>query len=282
MAGMTSTTSTSNTEPTSYFIRVGSVEFSEGVRTTYVTSTQHAQGAWQDDELHMAAVSGLVANEQEVFEPRDNFLPVRTSFDILGKLHAGDMKVVTENIRPGRTIELIQSTVYAQGRAVLVGRTWRVISTDTTAAELIADQPMTPIDQCKDNPEFNDRWPGGYVASIQSKTAPDHGPAHGRAWITTPYDVIEGETPSPWIKMLSVIDAANGIAPAREPFKDGVSFANVDLTIHLYRKPVGNWVGLSTSQSLAGSGAGLTSSYLHDVEGPVGRAEQALTVRMVE
>ncbi len=56
-------------------------------------------------------------------------------------------------------------------------------------------------------------------------------------------------------------------------------FPNTDLTVHLYRTPVGDWVGFDTSVSFGPTGVGLTSSILHDVEGPVGRAEQILTVR---
>ncbi|MDN6639085.1 MAG: thioesterase family protein, partial [Yaniella sp.] len=113
---MTSSQEPTKTEDSAYFRRINSIEMSEDVRTSYFVSTPHAQGAWQDDELHMAPVSGLVAAELEAYQPREDFITTRISFDILGKLHAGEVKVVTETVRPGRTIELIQSTVYAPGR----------------------------------------------------------------------------------------------------------------------------------------------------------------------
>ena len=56
-------------------------------------------------------------------------------------------------------------------------------------------------------------------------------------------------------------------------------FPNVDLTIHLFRQPVRGWVGFDTRVTMGPTGLGLTSTTLHDVEGPVGRAEQLLTVR---
>ena len=56
-------------------------------------------------------------------------------------------------------------------------------------------------------------------------------------------------------------------------------FPNLDLTIHLYRTPVAGWVGLDTTVTFGPTGLGLTSSALHDTLGPVGRAEQILTVR---
>ena len=56
-------------------------------------------------------------------------------------------------------------------------------------------------------------------------------------------------------------------------------FPNVDLSIHLYRSPVWGWVGLDTTVIFGADGVGLTSTTLHDRLGPVGRAEQILTVR---
>ena len=41
----------------------------------------------------------------------------------------------------------------------------------------------------------------------------------------------------------------------------------------------GGWVGFDTQVAFGPTGLGLTSSVLHDIEGPVGRAQQMLTVR---
>jgi hypothetical protein len=56
-------------------------------------------------------------------------------------------------------------------------------------------------------------------------------------------------------------------------------FPNVDLQVHLYREPTGEWVGLANSVTFGPDGIGLTSTVLHDANGPVGRAEQILTIR---
>src|SRR5699024_9439867 len=118
---MTSSQEPTKTEDSAYFRRINSIEMSEHVRTSYLVCPPPAQCARQDDELHMAPVSALVAAALDAYQPREDLITTRISFDILGKLHAGEVKGVTETVRPGRTIELIQSTVYAQGRAVLVG-----------------------------------------------------------------------------------------------------------------------------------------------------------------
>src|SRR5699024_9056722 len=229
---MTSSLQATQPHETAYFRRTKPIEISEDVRTSFFVSTPHAQGAWQEDELHMAPVSGLVAAELEAYQPRKDFITTRISFDILGKLHAGEVKVVTETVRPGRTIELIQSTVYAQGRAVLVGRTWKVIASDTSNVGKLHDPELPPLEQAEPWDEMSQRWPGGFIRSIQTRKFAEHAPGHGRVWITTDIDVIEGETPSPFVKLVGLADTANGVAPIAEPSTDNVFFANVDLTIH--------------------------------------------------
>lgn len=56
-------------------------------------------------------------------------------------------------------------------------------------------------------------------------------------------------------------------------------FPNVDLTVHLFRRPRMGWIGLDTEVTFGETGLGLTSSDLYDEDGPVGRIEQILTVR---
>lgn len=279
---MTSSQEPTQSEDTAYFRRTKPIELTEDVRTSFFVSTPHAGGAWQDDELHMAPVSGLVAAELEAYQPREDFITTRISFDILGKLHAGEVKVVTETVRPGRTIELIQSTVYAQGRAVLVGRTWKVIASDTTRVAKLHDPELPPVEEAEPWAELTTRWPGGYIRSLEARKFVDHASGNGRAWITTDIDVIEGEKPSPFVKLVGMADTANGIAPVAEPSVDKVFFANVDLTIHFLREPVGEWLGFATAANIGETGGGITSAILYDIDGILGRCEQSQTVRLTD
>ena len=102
-------------------------------------------------------------------------------------------------------------------------------------------------------------------------------PGRTTAWISTRLDLLAGEPVSDLARYLALVDTANGIA-IRESPKEWL-FPNLDLTIHLWRQPRGRWVGLDTTVVFGGHGHGLTSAMLHDLDGPVGRAEQILTVR---
>jgi hypothetical protein len=56
-------------------------------------------------------------------------------------------------------------------------------------------------------------------------------------------------------------------------------FPNVGLTVRLHRRPEGRWSGLDTTVTSGPVGQGVTSTVLHDVVGPLGHAQQILTVR---
>jgi hypothetical protein len=73
-----------------------------------------------------------------------------------------------------------------------------------------------------------------------------------------------------------VADSGNGISGVLD-MKEWW-FINPELTVHLEREPRGEWVCLDASTSIALGGAGLATSVLSDLEGPVARGAQTLYV----
>lgn len=263
------------------FQRTAPPRVEAGVRTAEFDSMAHAQGTWRDDELHMAPVSGLMTAEILAHEPRDELRLARLSFEILGTLHFGPLTVTTRTVRPGRTIELVESRLTAQGRDVLLARAWRLVTTDTTEVAVTHDGHLTPLQECEPFPAMNQRWPGGYIQSLTLRVASDHEAGRGRCWSTTEVDMIAGEKTSDLVRLMGMVDTANGVAPVLPAGPGAFAFPNVDLQVHLYRAPVGSWLGYATTSNLGGDGIGVTSAVLHDERGPFGRSEQIQTVRRI-
>jgi hypothetical protein len=59
------------------------------------------------------------------------------------------------------------------------------------------------------------------------------------------------------------------------------SFLNLDLTINLLRKPVGEWICVDARTCLGPNGCGLAESMLYDLRGFIGRATQSLVIRAI-
>jgi len=97
--------------------------------------------------------------------------------------------------------------------------------------------------------------------------------------LRTPHPLLAHEPVSNTARLVGLIDSSNGVASRVAPGPGSWAFPNVDLQLHLYREPSGEWLGLQNSVTFGNDGVGLTSTVLHDHTGPFGRAEQILTLR---
>lgn len=250
----------------------------EGVQIAHYKPTKNAQGAWNENEQHMAPATGVICAELEKFQPRENMQIARISLDILGMIHLEEIKITTQIIRPGRTIELIESKMETKGRVCISARTWRLSVQNTKEISGLEDKKLKFYKDLKTWDGIT-TWDGGYIKSISKnsrKIAFEHG--KGQVWLTNDLEMVEGQKTSSFVKLMGMVDTMNGVAVRQDtPFE--YMFPNVDLQIHLYRLPKGNRLGLDVQQQYGETGVGLTSAILHDETGPFGHAEQILTVR---
>lgn len=241
--------------------------------------TANTGGAWDLTEQHFSPLGGLIVHavDRHRSERADNGMVLsRVAFDILGRLPLQECQIRVETIRPGRTIELIEATVYIADRPVVRARAWYVDTGDTTAVAGGAPDPLTPPEELAPWP-LSSVWPGGYIASLQVRPLAEPQPGRASAWIRSGLDLVAGETTDATAAYIAHVDTANGLAVRQPPA--AWMFPNIDLTIHLYRRPEGDWTGLDTNVVFGGTGYGLTSTVLHDVAGPIGQAQQTLIVR---
>ncbi|MGO4235670.1 thioesterase family protein [Pseudarthrobacter sp. YAF2] len=241
-------------------------------------STIHAQGAWNAHEQHMAPASGLMADLLERHQPRHDMRMARISYEILGLIPGGDFRIDTSTLRAGRTIELVQAELVAGGRTAIRATAWRMLTSDTGAIAAVEDVAIPGPDECKPY-DGSAVWPGGYIRSLEMRVAEGHRPGAGKVWLRTGHPLTDRADSGDLARLMGMVDTANGIAARVPPGKDSYAFPNLDLQIHMYRRPQGEWLGLDNAVSFGADGIGLTSTVLHDRQGPFGRAEQILTLR---
>ncbi|RST06003.1 thioesterase family protein [Streptomyces sp. WAC05950] len=255
--------------PESYYERTG--------EHTY-KPTAHAGGAWNTDEQHFSPLAGLVVHaiDGHLARRAEPLALARISYDILGRIALDECEITVETLRPGRTIELLEATVTISGRPVVRARAWLLATLDSSA---VADSPHEPLPAPGELTPWamDDEWDGGYVSSIEVRRTPPSRRGRTVAWVSSPLSLVAGEPSSALASYVALVDTANGVAVQQDP--TAWMFPNLDLTIHLHRQPHGPWTGLDTTVTFGPSGQGLTSSVLHDIDGPVGHADQILTVR---
>jgi hypothetical protein len=241
--------------------------------------TRHVGGAWNPGELHFSPLAGLIVHAIERFaasRPESPQIISRISFDILGFLADDVCEVRVEAIRPGRTIELVEATLSIGGRSVTRARAWLLAAIDTSAVAG-GQGAALPHPDTLESRDMAAEWIGGYIASVDVRMVSSPHPGRGTAWIGSRLPLVAGEEAGPVAAFVRLTDTANGIATRVRPTE--WIFPNVDLTIHLHRQPEGPWVGLDTTVVFGPTGQGITSTVLHDLAGPVGHAQQQLTVR---
>lgn len=102
-------------------------------------------------------------------------------------------------------------------------------------------------------------------------------PGGGAAWFRLAVPFVEGQPTSAAMRAVAAADFGNGLSwvlPAER-----YVFANADLSMHLHRLPVGEWIGLQSQTQVDASGAGVAHSMLFDEQGSIGVAMQTLVLR---
>ena len=121
-------------------------------------------------------------------------------------------------------------------------------------------------------------WHRGYLDSVEwnwiegAVTRP--GPAV--VWMRPLIPLVPGEEMSPLQRLLTCVDSASGASAALDPTE--WNFLNTELTVHVVRPPVGEWVCLQARTTLGGGAVGVAASEVYDERGLVARSAQALLV----
>jgi hypothetical protein len=279
--------------------------------------TEHARGPWDPQALHGGAPAALIADAFERLEPGSQLRIARLGFELLRPIPFAPLTLSTRIVRPGRRVQELAAELSAgvgdSRQVVCRASALRVqeVSAEVAAAAIVqeaatdlaaaaigggADAPgadadagaptrsvslpppeqATPVRFALDE-ENIDRASFAASAMEMRWLSDPRAPGPGRVWMRLRHPLLEGRELTALARLAATADFGNGVS-AELPFERFL-FINADLTIHLQRLPLGEWIGLDARTLLHGGGSGLAESVLHDVHGPVGRAFQTLVVQ---
>jgi hypothetical protein len=242
-------------------------------------ATHSTTGPWSADAQHVGPPSALLARALERCSPEPEPQFSRLTFEVLGPVPAGDVEVRAQVDRPGRGVELRSAVLSAGGRPVIRASAWRVAVGDTVVAAVGESPALAPPSSVPPRSERPEGWLPGYLDALEWRWV--HGwlaePGPGAVWGRLRVPVVAGEEPTPLQRLAALADSANG-AGAPLDLRDWL-FVNTDLTLHLHRKPVGEWMAIDAVTVVGPTGMGTVTAALHDERGHTGRCAQALIVR---
>lgn len=242
-------------------------------------ATEHTVGPWDPAAQHGGPPSALLGRHLEACQPRPGWLLARTTVEILGPVPVGELTVRAEVTRPGRSVELVEAELSAADRPVARARGWRIRQDDSLAVEASVEPPPSkPDDATNLDASGLQGWPGGYLAAHDWRFTAggftESGPA--TLWARPRMPLLPDEPISPAQRVLLLADCGNGISSRLDPGQ--WYFINPELTVHLHRLPLGDWLCLDARTTIGPAGVGLAQSRIYDERGAVGTGAQALLV----
>ena len=240
------------------------------------SSTVHTTGPWDARFQHGGPPAALLGRAVEKCAPRDDVLVARMAVEILGPVPVGEVEVRARVLRPGRSVELVEAVLSAGGRDAARAAAWRV---KRTSQEGVASRqaPAPPLpDTALEVPAG--AWVDGYLSAVEWRFVEGRfdRPGPATVWTRLHHPLVPQEEPSPLQRVLAVSDSGNGLSSELD--LTAWHFINPELTVHLHREAVGEWVCVDAQTAISSGGAGLATTALHDLDGPIGVGAQSLLV----
>jgi len=253
--------------PNSYFLPKGPDSY---------LATALTEGPWSPGAQHGGPPSALLVraiDEVPSSIPGPSRIG-RISFDILGPVPVAEVRTRGTLVRPGRSVELVQAELFADDRLVMRAEAWRIReSTPFPSLGAASSVPEGPAGLEPWTPDW-----GGYSESMEWRFVSGGFGASGPAsvWGRLRVPVVADEEPTPVQRVVALADSGNGLSGVLD--MRAWWFINTELTVHLFRLPVDEWVHVYAESHLDPAGIGTATTVVSDRHGRIGNGAQALMV----
>jgi hypothetical protein len=242
-------------------------------------STVHTEGPWSAGQQHMGPPSALLVRQLESTAPDTDSVLARVTVEILGPVPVADLTVRSSVLRPGRSVRLHGAELLADDRPVVTATAWWMTTNHTKDVMAGLPEPMPPVSTGTPQP-VADGWRSGYLEAMEWISIDGGGigiPGPALVWGRQRVPLVDGEEPTGLQRLMAVADSGNGLSNRLDPRE--WFFINTELTVHLWRPPVGEWIGVDANTAIGSNGLGVATTTLHDETGPLGHGNQALLIR---
>ena len=248
-------------------------------------STELTRGPWDPGSQHAGPPAALAGRAIERLDGGEGRQVGRVTFEILRPVPIAPLTLSARVVRPGRSVDFCEATLSDDEQTLIRATAWRLRTEETAIPDDVvggstAEARRTPPPQEEGEPRdfFPTGQEVGYHSAMEYRFI--HGaftePGPALTWMRMRVPLVCGEEPSPLVRVLAAADTGNGVSSALDWRR--YLFINVDLSVHLHRMPVGEWVCLDALTLPERNGIGMTDTVLWDERGRIGRAVQTLLV----
>jgi hypothetical protein len=238
------------------------------------------RGGWSDDAQHGGPPCGILARAIENLPTLEPMQVVRFTVDLTRPVPLHPLQIETSVVREGRRIQLVDAWLRAGTLELGRARALRI-----RVGEL--DLPVPETDTMPVGPEGMERlqWRGHFgeagdlrrfhydAVEIRTMEGSFNTPGPGTSWFRLLVPLVEGEEPSDFVRLATLADMANGNSQFLDPIVH--VFVNPDISLHLHRLPVGEWIGMRSASYPQPHGIGMADTAVYDLSGRIGRVIQS-------
>lgn len=233
--------------------------------------------AWSHTTQHAGPPSALLTRALEAMPEAADRVIGRITVELLGPIPVVPLTVTTSVVRSGRSVALVEAVLSAD-RPLARASAWLFPAAATGLGVEASPLPHTPADG--ELREFPPEWQAGYLKATEWRwVAGAMGTGAGTTWMRPLVPLVDDEPWSAIPRLMALVDSASGVSSALN-IRDW-RFLNTDLTVHVLRPPVGEWLCLDATTTLSSGSVGMATSLVYDEQGLVARSAQALLVAPV-
>ena len=239
--------------------------------------TELTRGPWSADAQHAGPPAALLGRAIEALEPVGELAVARVTVEVLRPIPLRALSVEARVVRPGRRVQYAEAFLADGDELIARASAWRIRPAETVEVDL--DPLPLPVPEASSKaPPWTPDWGLSYFTAVEWRLAGgsliDPGPA--AVWMRLRHPIVAGETLSPLDRVLAVADSGNGISWVVDMTTH--LFVNTELTVHLVRLPLGEWVCLDARTRIGPAGVGVAEGVLWDERGRLGSGAQSLLV----
>lgn len=262
-------------------------DFLFGLDAGRLVPTALTQGPWNPEHQHGGAVCAALAWALEQEPAPVPMRAVRIAFDLMHPAPMEPLRPQVQVVRSGRRVQLLDVALLQGERPLARASALRVRTDENLGLDDEARGAKGPPLAIRPDDIPVMKAPRRFAAGIQipgyiravdlrrHQQEPRNG-VPAVCWSRLRCRVLEGEQPSPLVRLASQADFVSGMANGLD-FSRWVSI-NPDVTLQIERVPEGDWIGLEAMTTVADDGVGHSRGTLHDLRGPIGHASSALYV----
>ena len=227
--------------------------------------TSYAVGPWRPDALHGAAVAALFGAVLD----RDDRTVARVTVDITATVPCRPLALAVAPIEGGRRVQRQSAALSADDRVVARATALYVAKSDLELPTSASEAPPPPASELSLLPETRAGWVGFENRAMELHTVGDADRSM-LGWFGLRIPVLVDRPLTGLPRVLAAADYTSGVMSRRLSMRQW-TFASLDLTVNLTRRPEGEWVGVRADRAVVGyDGSAVSGSTLFDRSGDIG------------